>query len=137
MDRLDVIDTCTRMAWYADRRDWDRLADVFAETVTLDYTSLDGGDPATRTPAQIVAGWREALGGYEATQHLIANHLVTIDGDTAVCTAAFQATHYKNAEFGSPLWRLGGTYEFSLVRGDDGWRIAGVVMTATWGEGNR
>ncbi|WP_369806783.1 nuclear transport factor 2 family protein [Amycolatopsis sp. KNN50.9b] len=54
-----------------------------------------------------------------------------------MCTASFQATHYKKAEFGSPLWRLGGTYEFALVRGADGWRITGVVMTATWGEGNR
>jgi hypothetical protein len=137
MDRLDVIDTCTRMAWYADQRDWERLADVFADVVTLDYTSLNGGEPATLTPAQIVAGWREALGVYEVTQHLVGNHLVTVDGDTAVCTASFQATHYKKAEFGSPLWRLGGTYEFSLVRGGDGWRITGVVMTATWGEGNR
>jgi 3-phenylpropionate/cinnamic acid dioxygenase small subunit len=137
MDRLDVIDACTRMAWFADQRDWDRLADVFADEVTLDYTSLNGGEPATLTPAQIVDAWREALGAYDATQHIIGNHLVTVDGDAAACTASFQATHYKKVDFGSPLWRLGGTYRFTLVRGGNGWRITSVVMTATWGEGNR
>ncbi|MET9515106.1 nuclear transport factor 2 family protein [Streptomyces sp. NPDC002994] len=138
-DRLAVIETCTRMAWYADQRQWDRLAGVFAEKVTLDYTSLNGGEPVDLTPEQIVAGWREALGGYDATQHLITNHLVDVGThtDTAVCTAAFQATHRLATPHGSPLWTLGGTYRFDLVRTAKGWRISGVVMTATWADGNQ
>ncbi|MEU2120919.1 nuclear transport factor 2 family protein [Nocardia niwae] len=137
MDRLDVIETCTRMAWYADLREWDKLADVFADTVTLDYTSLNGGDPAVLTPAQIAAAWQEALGGFAATQHLLGNHLVSIEGDRAVCTASFQATHRRSAPFGASLWTLGGSYRFDLVRSADGWRITAVVMTALWGDGNR
>ncbi|GAA3701180.1 nuclear transport factor 2 family protein [Nonomuraea antimicrobica] len=137
MDRLDVIDTCTRLAWHADQREWDRLGSVFADEVTLDYTSLNGGEPATLTPAQIVAAWQSVLGGFAATQHLLGNHLVAIDGDTAVCTASFQATHRKAEPYGGSLWTLGGTYRFDLVRTGDGWRITGVVMTATWGDGNR
>jgi SnoaL-like domain len=46
-----------------------RPYDVLAPRVRLDYTSLT------------------------ATQHLVGNHLLTIDGDQATCTAAFQATH--------------------------------------------
>ncbi|MFI0351846.1 nuclear transport factor 2 family protein [Actinomadura sp. 9N407] len=135
-DRLDVIETCTRMGWHADRREWDLLATVFAGKVLLDYTSLNGGEPVTLTPEQIVAGWTGVLGGFDATQHLITGHLVTVDGDTAVCTASFQATHRLANPFGSPLWTLGGTYRFDLVR-DGGWKISGVVMTATWADGNR
>jgi ketosteroid isomerase-like protein len=131
MDRLDVIDTCTRMAWHADHRDWDRLATVFADKVRLDYTSLNGGEPVTLTPDQIVRAWTDALGAFEATQHLLANHLVTLDGDTAVCTASFQATHRKR----DGRWTLGGTYRFDLTRINDQWRITGVVMTAVWSEG--
>jgi hypothetical protein len=127
------------MAWYADQRQWDRLAVVFAEKVTLDYTSLNGGRPIDLTPEQIVAGWREALGGYDATQHLITNHLVDVGtaNDTAVCTAAFQATHRLATAHGSPLWTLGGDYRFDLVRTAKGWRISGVVMTVTWADGNQ
>ncbi|WP_418960788.1 nuclear transport factor 2 family protein [Streptomyces tritici] len=134
MDRLDVVDTCTRMAWYADHRDWDALAGVFADKTTLDYTSLDGGEPVTLTPAQIVDGWRAGLGAYAATQHLLGNHLVTVDGDRAECTASFQATHRKSDD---SLWTLGGTYRFDLARTADGWRITGVVMTAVWSDGER
>jgi 3-phenylpropionate/cinnamic acid dioxygenase small subunit len=134
MDRFDIIDTCTRMAWYADQREWARLAEVFADQVTLDYTSLNGGEPVVLTPTQIIAGWQEGLGVYSATQHLVGNHLVTIDGDSAVCTASFQATHRKPDD---SLWTLGGTYRFDLTRTGDGWRITGVVMSTVWSDGTR
>ncbi|MET9507383.1 nuclear transport factor 2 family protein [Streptomyces flavidovirens] len=126
------------MAFHADQREWERLAGVFAEKVTLDYTSLAGGEPAELTPAEIVAAWTSALGGYDATQHLITNHLVDIEGDTAVCTAAFQATHRLATAHGSALWTLGGTYRFGLVRtAGHGWRISSVVMTTVWADGNQ
>ncbi|MEV0620602.1 nuclear transport factor 2 family protein [Nonomuraea sp. NPDC050404] len=140
MSQHDIIETCTRMGWHADRREWERLKEVFAEKVTLDYTSLNGGEPADLTPDQIVGAWKGVLGGFDATQHLISGHLVTVDGDngdTAVCTANFQAVHRLANPFGSPLWTLGGTYHFDLVRTGGGWRISGVVMTATWADGNR
>ncbi|MGW0313599.1 nuclear transport factor 2 family protein [Streptomyces flavidovirens] len=84
------------------------------------------------------AAWTSALGGYDATQHLITNHLVDIEGDTAVCTAAFQATHRLATAHGSALWTLGGTYRFGLVRtAGHGWRISSVVMTTVWADGNQ
>ncbi|MFI6521908.1 nuclear transport factor 2 family protein [Spirillospora sp. NPDC050679] len=136
-DRLNVIETCTRMAWHADRREWEALKGVFAGKVTLDYTSLNGGEPAELTPEQIVGAWSQVLGGFDATQHLVTNHLVTVEGERAVCTASFQATHRLANPFGSPLWTLGGTYRFDLVRSGAGWLIDGVVMTATWADGNQ
>ncbi|MGW0659536.1 nuclear transport factor 2 family protein [Streptodolium elevatio] len=84
-----------------------------------------------------MAGWSQALGGFDATQHLITNHMVDVTGDSAVCTAAFQATHRLANPFGAPLWTLGGDYRFDLARSGDGWRITGVVMTATWADGNK
>ncbi|MFI6294179.1 nuclear transport factor 2 family protein [Nonomuraea sp. NPDC050790] len=134
---MAIIETCTRMAWHSDQREWNRLAEVFADSVTLDYTSLNGGEPATLTPAQIVEAWSGLLGAFDATQHLITNHLVTVEDGTAVCTASFQATHRLANPHGSPLWTLGGTYRFDLVRSGGGWKISGVVMTATWADGNK
>ncbi|MFI9555112.1 nuclear transport factor 2 family protein [Nonomuraea endophytica] len=136
-DRLAIVEICTRMAWHTDQREWDRLAEVFADSVTLDYTSLNGGEPAVLTPEQIVGAWSGLLGAFDATQHLVTNHLVTVDDDTAVCTASFQATHRLANPYGSPLWTLGGTYRFDLVRSGGAWKISGVVMTATWADGNK
>ncbi|MEU4330118.1 nuclear transport factor 2 family protein [Nonomuraea dietziae] len=130
MDRFDVIDTCTRMAWHADQREWDQLAQVFAEKVTLDYTSLTGGEPVTLTPAPIIEGWAAALSCYATTRHLLG----TMDVDDAVCPASFQATHCKAD---ASLWTLGGSYHFDLVRAGDGRPITTVVMTTAWSDGTR
>ncbi|MEV4064371.1 nuclear transport factor 2 family protein [Nonomuraea dietziae] len=129
MDRFDVIDTCTRMAWHADQREWE-LAQVFAEKVTLDYASLNGGKPVTLTPVPIIKGWAAALGCYATTQHLLG----TMDADDAVSPASFQATHRKAD---ASLWTLGGSYRFGLVRAGDGWPITTVVMTTAWSDRTR
>ncbi|MEV0522000.1 nuclear transport factor 2 family protein [Streptomyces sp. NPDC050439] len=134
--RNEVVETCTRMAVHADRREWELLHGLFADKVLLDYTSLNGGDPVQLTPQQIVDAWSATLSGYDTTQHLIANHLVRIDGNHAVCTASFQATHRLATPYGAPLWTLGGDYRWELTRADTRWLIDSVTMTATWGDGN-
>ncbi|WP_218024352.1 nuclear transport factor 2 family protein [Nocardia lijiangensis] len=135
-DRQAVMEVCTQMAWHTDEREWDMLKTVFADEVRLDYTSLNGGEPATLSPEQIVEGWSRVLGGFASTQHLLGNPVASVMGDTAVCTAPFQATHRLATEYGDSLWTLGGTYRFDLRRAGDNWRITGVVMCARWGDGN-
>jgi hypothetical protein len=136
-DKLAVTELCTTMMRHVDVRDWAAFSTVFADKVTLDFTSIYGGEPWEQTPAEITAMWSKLLNAFDATQHLLGNHLVTIDRDTAELTAAFQATHLLANPFGSPLWRLGGTYRFGVVRTPQGWRIDEVTMTATWAEGNK
>ena len=137
LNRLGVIETCTRMAWHADQREWDALRDGFADQVLLDYTSLQGGEPASVSRDELVESWARLLGKLAATQHLITNHLVSVAGDTATCTAAFQATHLLPNAHGDPIWTLGGTYHFELVRDGPAWRISALTMTATWASGNQ
>jgi hypothetical protein len=136
-DRSDIIEAATRLFWYIDIRDWDALAGVFAEQVTLDYTSIWGGQPTVATPTQIQGEWSTLLGAFDATQHLLGNHLVTTDGDKAELTAVFQAVHLLANPFGSPRWTLGGAYRITLERGARGWLIDAVTMTATWADGNK
>lgn len=136
-DHCAIIDTCDRMGWYSDRREWDRAAALFANKVLLDYTSLLGGEPTAVTPAELVASWAAVLGGYDSSQHLMTNHIVAIDGRTATCTASYQATHLLVNPLGSPLWRVGGIYRFHLARSGDGWRIDELAMEILWAEGNK
>lgn len=136
-DHCAIIETCDRMGWHSDRREWDEATTLFAAKVLLDYTSLLGGSPSTVTPAELVASWAAVLGGYDSSQHLMTNHRVALAGDTAECTASYQATHTLANPMGSPLWRAGGTYRFHLVRSGDGWKIDELTMTVTWTEGNK
>jgi len=136
-DQLDVIDVCTRMAWYTDRRQWDALAGVFADEVMLDYTSLTGGEPAQVGGDALVGSWRKLLGAMTATQHLLSNHLVSVNGDVAECTAQFQATHLADMAPGEGRWVLGGHYRFGLNRVSGQWRISALTMTVSWSSGNQ
>ena len=137
IDRAAIVDATTRMATAADDRDWSGLRACFAGEIELDYTSLAGGAPERVAADELVARWRRTLGGFEATQHLVANHLVDLAGDEATCTASFQATHLLPTDHGAPLWTLGGTYRYGLRRAEGGWRIHAVTMTATWADGNQ
>lgn len=136
-DRDEIVELTTRMLWHTDRREWDALHDVFADKVRLDYTSLAGGEPAVLTPQQIIDAWRSSLGGLDATQHLMANHLVSIDGERAEVSAQFQAVHVLANPHGAPTWTLGGHYRFGVRRAGGRWRIEAVTMTADWASGNQ
>jgi hypothetical protein len=137
IDHLAITEACTAMGWYADRHQWGELEALFAEEVLVDYTSLYGGDPVRSTRADLVSGWRGALGRLAATQHLIAGPLVTVTEDAATCVANFQATHIGAVGGVEVIWTLGGHYRFALTRRSDGWRITEITMSAVWETGSR
>lgn len=135
-DHADVVRVCVRSAWLADRRDWSAFRDLFTDDVDLDYTSMHGGAPQRLSRNDLTDGWRTALGGLTATQHLVANHLVTADGDGADCTAAVHATHVLVVDDAPVTWTVGGHYRYVLERGEQGWLIRGLTMTAEWTTGD-
>jgi hypothetical protein len=134
--RDEIVETTVRVAVLADRRDWDGLAEVFSPEVAVDYTSLVGGEPTVVGAKDLVQGWADGLGRLAVTQHLVTNHLVTVDGVDSVVTAAFQATHVPHPP-DERRWVLGGDYRFTLRQGPDGWRITGITMTVRWETGDR
>jgi SnoaL-like protein len=135
-DRLDVIEACNTFGWLADRQDWERFAELLADEVYVDYTALVGGDPGAVKSAELIAGWKEQFARLAATQHLVTNHIVEVDGDAAVCTANFHAQHVAAVAHGDHKLVLSGTYRFGLIRTGAGWQINSVVMTPTWSTGN-
>ncbi|GAA4785917.1 nuclear transport factor 2 family protein [Streptomyces ziwulingensis] len=136
-DRHDIVELCTRMGWHLDHCQWDRLTDLFTDDIRLDYTSLNGGEPVVLSRKDVIAKWRGNREGLAATQHLISNQLVEVDGDRAAATAMFQATHLLPNQLGGPLWTLAGEYRYGLLRTPDGWRIEALTMSVIWAEGNR
>ena len=141
-DREAITDTVVRMGWFLDRRDWAGLRDLFTERVHTDYTDLWGGEPREGTVDQLLSttaqgSWRRTMDGLEATQHLITNVLVDVTGDEARATANVLGVHRLANPHGSPLWTLGGTYEFGLTRTAAGWRINAITNRISWVDGNQ
>jgi hypothetical protein len=138
-DWQEIVERTSAMGALIDARDWPALTELFDERADVDYTSLNGGEPATVTPAELIAVWRPLAEGLDATQHLIANHQVAVDGDSATCSAHVLATHRLATVHGDPLWVVGGRYDFRLRRvpKDGRWRIRAVTLTTLWVTGNR
>jgi ketosteroid isomerase-like protein len=136
-DRVEIIDTCTRMAWCIDGRDWAGLTGLLADRVMVDYSSTFG-DPAVEVSARsFVRTLSSVLDHLTATQHLVASHVVTMDGDGAICMSSVQATHLLDNGTGDSLWTAAGRYTMALARTPEGWRIAGVTFSQAWATGNR
>jgi SnoaL-like domain len=133
----EIIDVVNRVAIMADRRNWPACREAFSDRVETDYTSLNGGQPATVNADDLVAGWETFFTQtFKVTQHLIGSHVVSITKDTAICLSNFQAHHiYLDTQKGT--WTLGGFYEHGLVRNPQGWRVNRLKMTWTWEQGTR
>ncbi len=133
----EIRDLVTKMFVYTDRRRWDDLADVFADRVTLDWTALLCGEPATIAGAEVGSIWKGLMSGWRATQHLTGNLLVRIDGDEASVSVDAQATHYLPDDLGDSRWVLGCYYDMRARRSAIGWRLVEVTLHPLWSTGNR
>jgi hypothetical protein len=133
--RSEIVELTSRFCAWVDARDWDGVESLFANPVRVDYTSLNGGEPETLEPRQLVAGWQDMLSRLDATQHLIAGHVVEVDGAHATCAASIQGTHRLDAA--TAPWTVGGRYDFELRHTDGAWRISGLTLTVQWTSGSR
>jgi hypothetical protein len=133
LDRQAIADVLIRYATALDSRDWQLLTTCFTENGITDYQELGG---INEGPEAIIATCHGALSGLDASQHLIANIVVELDGDRAQASCYFQAQHvYAGAE-GGDNFLVGGTYRDRLVRTGDGWRIEHRTLEPTWQDGN-
>ena len=86
----------------------------------VDFTSLDGGTPATITGAQLVDGWRRGLHPRKKSFHLVGHYRVAVDGDTATARVKGYAYNVLDDELGGGMWEVWGAYEIPLRSGPAG-----------------
>lgn len=124
----EIIALTVRYAWAIDHRRFEELADVFAPDATADYGRL-GFHQGPRAIGAAVAG---ALARFDRTQHIVANHQVTIEGDQAQGRCYFQAQHVITAPGGDRNHTVAGDYLDRFRLTADGWRIAARELRVTW-----
>jgi hypothetical protein len=136
-DKLAVAETLYRYATGVDRRDWVLYRSLFADTVTIDFSSYSRDLTRRRMSAdEWVAGMLPLFTGLSATQHSMTNPLATIDGDVAAITMYVRAHHVFDASDPASWYTIGGYYEDTLARVDGRWLLTGVQLTVTWRAGD-
>jgi hypothetical protein len=130
-DRSSIIDLAVRYTWALDTKNVEDLRNVFTAdaTATLRGVECEGID-------QIISRIGGAILRLDRTQHLVGNHLVTVEGDTATHRCQLQGQHVLSGCEGGENYIVGGYYDDRVVRTADGWRIAHRTMQETWTDGN-
>jgi hypothetical protein len=139
LDRAEISDVQLRYATGLDSRDWALFRSCFADEIETDFTSVFGGAPRKVSADKWTDAARRTTSGLAATQHMITNHVITVDNesDTATCVAYVQARHYLPNDSGDSTQNMFGYYTNRFTRTRDGWKIQACKLTLTWQTGNR
>jgi hypothetical protein len=135
--RADIIDTQHRYAFGIDRRDWSLYRSVFADRVRFDFTSWHGGEAEEIPADQWVERVAARQSGFDATQHQMSNHQVSLFASTAECVTYVVARHYLRVEDEHRVQSIGGYYRNGLRWIGDRWKIERCTLTMLWTEGDR
>ena len=119
-----------------DTRDWPLHRSIYTDEITMDFTSYSGGEGATTMSADAwVGGLKPLFTGLSATQHVMTNPLVAVDGARATQRMYMKAEHFLIEDGRQGEFAIGGYYDDTLVKTADGWRIDGVTLTVLWRRG--
>jgi hypothetical protein len=114
-DRDDILEALAAVAAAIDARDWDTIRARFTpDTVAYGARGVDA----------LIAQLEAFLGGVGATQHLLGNHRVTLDGDTARSLSYGRIHHVGAGPMEGSSYECMGEYDDHWVRTDAGWRIS-------------
>ena len=131
-DRLEVVDTAYRFAAAIDGRDWVAYRSVFADEITIDYSSYRADSIGRMAADDWVARATRLFPGLDASQHCLFNPRASVDGDEATCESYVRAEHALDGR----LFTIGGHYTHGLQRDADGWRINHVTLRVAWTQGD-
>ncbi len=134
IDKAAIVEVATKYTIALDTQDWTSLGALFSSDAEVSFGPSVG---SATGPEEIVATISGTLTGLDASQHLVGNHLVSVDGDTATHTCYLQAQHVRTGTPGGDQYIVAGHYSDRFRREDDGWRITYRELIRTWGSGNR
>ncbi|HEY9034711.1 MAG TPA: nuclear transport factor 2 family protein [Pseudomonadales bacterium] len=122
-DRLEIEDLVAEYADAIDSQQFDRLDQVFTEDAWIDYSAMGG---AVGHYPEVKAFLQQTLPVFSATQHMIANYLIRLDGDRAsgriMCFNPMQLSAAEGQP-ALPVFFVGLWYIDDYRRTGDGWRI--------------
>jgi hypothetical protein len=128
-----VISVVSSIPLAVDLAAYDLAEKAFAPKVTIDYTSLWGGQPNAMTPAELMTAWRGIVPGFDATWHELSNVKATVNGSKATATAFVDGRHW----LGGQLWRPVGNYNWDLEKLNGQWKVTRMQFAMTQEMGSR
>lgn len=126
-----------RIAHTIDTRRWADLRALYADEVTTDYTSLFGGEVQWQSGDALIAGWRQLLGGLDATQHLVGPIDVRLESGGATAECHVRGYHVRRGAPGGDEWMVAGQWVIGLADRDGHWLVTGMTLRTFYETGSR
>ncbi|CAM3804238.1 nuclear transport factor 2 family protein [Parendozoicomonas haliclonae] len=127
-----VAQAITRMVNAIDSKRWSDARVQFADTVFVDYSSLNGQPGADISSSDLVHGWQELLERV-LTHHMVSNFEVEVQGDKAESECHVYACHELPGLEG---WDCYGRYQHLLERVNGQWLIIQMTLIVHGQKGN-
>jgi hypothetical protein len=134
-DRQAIADLIARLGVMLDEKRFEDASSILADDVTA---RTPGGSSQGREPVTAQAQRNHTV----ATQHVITDVLIQLDGDTAQARANMIATFapdrpesrliINGVEQSDPYLIVGARYRFGAVRTGDGWRLDRIENEPVW-----
>ncbi len=131
-DHEDIVQLINLYGFAMDTRRWDLFDRIFTEDVDADY----GATSHWTSRAEFKRDFGAFHEVFDATQHMMTNHLVTMSGDTAAVHTYGSWRLIRHAAGDPPVWDGTGYYDDQLVHTAEGWRIAKRVCRVIYWNGN-
>lgn len=131
-DREDIIEVLNLYGLAMDTRRWDLFDRIFTPDCDVDY----GQTSCWQNLEQFKTDFGTFHELFDATQHVMTNHLVRVDGDKAATHTYGNWRLIRYASGEPPVWDGTGYYDDQLVRTAEGWRIAKRKCSVIYWTGN-
>jgi hypothetical protein len=121
-DRQSIADVFISYCDALDRKEWERLEDLFVENLTTDWYQGRWTQYSRNDAITFIRSWVEPVDAH----HIIGNHVATITGDTAHASCKVQAHHAGKGAKAGMFEETLGEYSGHLIRASDaryGWRF--------------
>jgi len=131
-DRFAVQDTVVEFFRASDVKDWRRARIVFTEKVHCDLPDLFGPGSSERTAQEFMDAWSRRLENFQAIHHQTGNFGTTVLEFGAYVTCYVTAAYDYPGPEKDLVFQMG-SYDFHLVRREDGWRIDAIRYNSRLG----
>ncbi|HVN88612.1 MAG TPA: nuclear transport factor 2 family protein [Candidatus Binataceae bacterium] len=134
LDREQIREAVYAYPVSIDTRDWKRFRSIFSDEVEVLLKMADNPRQPQRIDAdRFTKAVQKGIEAFAATQHLLNDYRIEVNGDEAKCLLYMYARHIasKNKP-GRPPWDIGGYYEFHLRRTGNGWKVPKYALILTW-----
>ncbi|ODH38416.1 hypothetical protein ACO22_02367 [Paracoccidioides brasiliensis] len=153
LDRTNIHDVVTKLSFYLDTYQWDKLIDeVFIPNdLIIDYTPSLANEAVVTTATRTVGQWKGLMDGMDTAQHIPSALLISLPQpgpetdvpQTASVTCNVTVTLVRKDAEGGPQLSNGGRYDIELKRVSEGgssgnpWRITRLKAKIAWFSGNK